>query len=164
MQSHLFSDSEGIRIAAEMERRGGDFYRRAARIARSEEMRAFLEELALDEETHKAEFARLLERTHPSTETYDAETNAFLSAVAADIVFPNGLLGLNCGCPNALNSPRHILEYSIKSEQDSIAFYTRMTQVAGESARPAFADIIRQEKMHMARLQRLLSELEEDKP
>ena len=34
MPSHAFSDSEGVRIAVEIERRGGDFYRRAAKITK----------------------------------------------------------------------------------------------------------------------------------
>ena len=34
---HLFSDVEGLRIAVEMERRGEDFYRRAAKVSRSQE-------------------------------------------------------------------------------------------------------------------------------
>ena len=34
---HVFSDVEGLRIAVEMERRGEDFYRRAARVSRADE-------------------------------------------------------------------------------------------------------------------------------
>ena len=32
---HVFSDVEGLRIAVEMERRGEDFYRRAAKVSRA---------------------------------------------------------------------------------------------------------------------------------
>lgn len=161
MQIHLFSDLEGIRIAAEIERRGGDFYRRAARISRADEARSVLSALASDEETHLREFQRLYEREAANAQSvaYDPETSAYLSAIAADIVFSDGLIGLSKS--DGLESPRAILEHSIQSEKDSILFYVEMTEATrDEHTKTVFKDIIRQEKMHLARLQRMLSELD----
>ena len=56
---HVFSDIEGLRIAVEMERRGEDFYRRAARVSRTQETVALLNALADDETMHCREFQRL---------------------------------------------------------------------------------------------------------
>ena len=93
---HVFSDLEGIRIAIEMERRGEAFYRRAARVSRSEETIALLNALANDETNHRAEFERLYrnESGALSSAAYDDETNAYLSAIAAEFMFPEGLMAL----------------------------------------------------------------------
>ena len=143
MPSHAFSDSEGVRIAVEIERRGGDFYRRAAKITKDEAARAFLNELAADEEAR-------------GDAAYSAEESAYLSAVAADVVFTDGLRGL---ARTGLESPRAILEHSIQSEKDSILFYGEMASLTrDEQAQRLFGDIIAQEKMHLSRLQRMLNE------
>lgn len=157
MTNHAFSDSEGIRIAVEIERRGGDFYRRAAKITKDDAARAFLNELAADEETHMREFSRLCERIDgQGNPAYGAEESAYLSAVAADVVFTDGLRGL---ARTGLESPRAILEHSIQSEKDSILFYSEMADLTrDEQAQRLFRDIIAQEKMHLSRLQRMLNE------
>ena len=95
----VFNDLEGLRIAVEMERRGEDFYRRAARVSRSEETVSLLNRLAADEIVHARECERLREaalavREDAAEEAYDEETTAYLNAVAADIVFPDGLMAL----------------------------------------------------------------------
>lgn len=157
MEKHAFSDSEGIRIAVEIERRGGDFYRRAARISKDESVRAFLNDLASDEEMHMREFSRLSERVRAGGETmYSPEESAYLSAVAADVVFTDGLRGL---LKTGLESPRAIVEHAIQSEKDSILFYSEMAALThDDGARTLFRDIISQEKMHLSRLQRMLNE------
>ena len=95
---HVFSDVEGLRIAVEMERRGEDFYRRAAKVSRAPETVSLLNDLADDEVLHGREFQRLYDqacaRRGGCDEAYDSETNAYLSAIAADIVFPGGLMAL----------------------------------------------------------------------
>lgn len=157
MPGHAFSDSEGVRIAVEIERRGGDFYRRAAKITKDERARAFLSELAADEEAHMREFSKLCERIGAQgDQAYSAEESAYLSAVAADVVFTGGLRGL---ARTGLESPRAILEHSIQAEKDSILFYGEMAALTrDEQARALFRDIIAQEKMHLSRLQRMLNE------
>ena len=61
MESHAFSDLEGLRIAVEMERRGVEFYRRAARLTKSGSIVEMLEELAAEEEGHQRDFSKLME-------------------------------------------------------------------------------------------------------
>ena len=94
---HIFSDLEGIRIAIEMERRGESFYRRAAKVSKSEDTIAMLNSLANDEKRHQAEFERLYKAESEagmSDKAYDDETNAYLTAIAAEVVFPKGLMAL----------------------------------------------------------------------
>ena len=157
MQECPFGDLEGLRIAAEMEKRGGEFYRLAARVSRSQEAKDLLTSLAADEAVHLREFQRLHERADQEGRgSYAPERAAYLSAMAAEIAFPEGVVGL----AGKLESPRAILENAIQSEQDSIRFYTELTKATGcVPMANVFEDIIRQERGHLNRLQKMLSEL-----
>ena len=151
---HIFSDTEGLRIAVEMERRGENFYRRAARVSRTPETVAMLNALADDEVLHGREFTRLLEaaiaRLEGSDERYDDETSAYLTAIAADVVFAKGLMALR---QVGFEDPRAVLAYAIASEKDSIMFYTELAQHAHDvQAKAVFAEITRQERGHLTRL------------
>lgn len=154
---HVFSDLEGLRIAIEMERRGESFYRRAARVSKSEETIAMLNSLADDELHHRAEFERLYKAELEggmSDKAYDDETNAYLTAIAAEVVFPKGLMALKeVGFENA----EAVLIHAVASEKDSILFYSELSdRTPDEHAKKVFAEIMRQEKGHMFRLQRNL--------
>jgi len=157
---HVFSDLEGLRIAIEMERRGESFYRRATRVSRSEETIAMLNSLANDEQRHQAEFERLYkleEETGLSEKAYDDETNAYLTAIAAEVVFPKGLMALK---GEGFENAAAVLNHAIASEKDSILFYTELQNLTGdEHAKAVFGEIIRQERGHMFRLQRQLEQI-----
>lgn len=156
MQIYSFSDLEGLRIAAEMEKRGATFYERAARVSPSEEARTLLMALAADEKVHRSEFNRLYERAlerreEEEYEQYDEATNAYLTALAADIVFPGGLSQL--ARDGGLESPEAILRTAIKSEEDSIAFYEAVARVSKDAAtRAVFEGIAAQERVHKDKL------------
>lgn len=155
-----FSDLEGLRIAIEMERRGEDFYRRAALVSRSEETVLLLNSLAEDEKLHGREFTRLYELASARRidEPYDRESGAYLSALAAEIAFPGGLMALR---RKGFEDARAVLETAIQSEQDSILFYTALSDRARDGeTRLTFEEIARQERGHLARLQARLSALE----
>ena len=161
--SHVFSDLEGLRIAVEMERRGEAFYRRAAKISKSPETVNLLNQLVEDEKRHGAEFQRLYDlesqRLSGDPKDYDPETSAYLSAIAADIIFPSGLMALK---QVGFENPEAVLLHAISSEKDSVLFYTELAQLCqDEQARSVFTEIARQERNHMAWLQRQLQILNE---
>ncbi len=156
---HDFNDLEGLRIAIEMERRGEALYRRAARVSRNREVIEMLEALAADEVAHAAEFSRLYEeallrREHAS---YGDEASAYLSAVAAEIVFPGGLMALR---EDGFDDVRAVLDYAIASEKDSILFYMELARLSSDAAaREVFLNIAEQERGHMRRLCRQRAEI-----
>ena len=89
---------------------------------------------------------------------YDPETSAYLSAVAAEVVFPGGLMAL--AGENALQSPEAILKEAIQSEKDSILFYSELAALCrDEHTQSVFMDIVSQERRHLATLQRMLMAL-----
>lgn len=159
--SHQFNDLEGLRIAVEMERRGVEFYRRAARLTKSEGIAQMLEELAAEEEEHQRDFGKILGdqctgRSAEAAVCYSSETSAYLSAIAADIVFPGGLMEV--GRRGGFDSLPAILTTAIDSEKNSILFYSELKELTGdEGAKSAFGSVISQEKVHLARLQEQLN-------
>lgn len=157
MQQCPFGDLEGLRIAAEMEKRGGEFYRLAARVSRAQEAKELLTSLAADEAIHLREFQRLYEKAESENrDPYPPERGAYLAAMAAEIAFPEGVVGL----AGQLESPEAILKSAIRSEEESIRFYTELTKATGCAPMASvFEDIIRQETGHLHRLQKMLSEL-----
>lgn len=162
MNVHPFNDREGLRIAAEIERRGLNFYTRAQTVTKSAAVRALLAELIADERTHLNEFSRLYENAAlcDEPEAYTFEASAYLSAIAADIVFPGGLSELLRD--DGFDSVRGILEYGIRSEKDSILFYKALIErIADESAKDVFREVVRQETGHLSRLQSMLMEEKE---
>ena len=162
MNVHSFNDIEGLRIAAEMERRGGEYYRRAAKLSHSPEAVDMLLFLAEDEARHLAEFEKLARRVaqeRPAAPEYDADTNAYLSAIAAEIVFPGGLMAL--GAKHGFDSPQAILEGAIESEKDSILFYSALASATqDENSRVVFREIERQERGHLNQLTQMLSRID----
>lgn len=157
MQVHSFNDTEGLRIAVEIERRGEAFYRKAAKLSNNKETVRILEQLAADEAIHAREFLKLIERASVSDAAYDEETNAYLSAIAADIVFPEGLMALR---RTGFTSPSGALLEAIQSEKDSILFYSELAEHAyDEEAKRTFRDIIGQEKRHLHVLQIRMEEI-----
>lgn len=157
MQNPSFNDAQGIRIAAEMERRGEAFYRKAARISKNPETAKTFELLASEEALHRVEFERLAGQVKEDSGDYDPEVSAYLSAVAADIVFSDGLMALRSA---GFDSPAGALQEAIQSEKDSILFYTELSENAFDpAARKVFEEIIRQEKGHLRTLQLRLNAL-----
>jgi rubrerythrin len=157
MLSHPFNDLEGLRIAIEMERRGVEFYRRAARLTKTADIADMLEELAADEEGHQRDFTELLARQcdgrqNEAAVCYSSETSAYLSAIAADVVFPGGLMEV--GRRGGFDSLPAILTTAIDSEKNSILFYTELRDLTSDPrSREAFSEIIAEEKVHLAKLQ-----------
>ena len=157
---HDFNDLEGLRIAIEMEKRGEALYRKAARVSKKREVADMLTSLANDEVAHAAEFGRLYEEAlarRAEHASYGEEASAYLSAVAADIVFPGGLMALR---EEGFDDIRAVLDYAIASEKDSILFYLELARLGkDEAARNVFLEIAEQERGHMRRLCRQRAEL-----
>lgn len=155
MREHVFSAREALRIAVEMERRGEAFYRRAAGFSTDPGAVKALNQLAADERAHCAEFMRMARQESVTEDAYDPEVSAYLTAVAADVVFSEGLVALrNTG----FDDPRQVILEAIRSEKDSILFYTELAGLGAGAE--IFNEIIRQEKAHLRMLQRRLGDLE----
>lgn len=162
MVIHPFSDREAIRIAAEIERKGERFYRMALGVAKDGAACTLLQMLRDQEKAHAARFDAMLlklpKEDAQQDEAYDLESSAFLSAIAAEVVFPGGVLASLMS--HKLDTLRDILLYAISSEKDSLLFYLEMlTETQSETLKPVLREIITEEKKHLYDLQALLEKL-----
>jgi rubrerythrin len=160
---HRFSVLEGLRIAVEIERNGERFYREVKGMARSSDAAAQIEALREQEEKHVAIFARMYREMAEKVEeepslVFDEETNAYLSAIAAEVVSPGGVLAAL-----SRERPKHlagVLVAAMNTEKDSILFYMELADAANDPlAREAFRAIIEEEKKHLVTLQAMLEEI-----
>jgi len=162
MVVHPFSDREAIRIAAEIERKGERFYRMALGVAKDGAACTLLQMLRDQEKAHAARFDAMLlklpKEDAQQDKAYDLESSAFLSAIAAEVVFPGGVLASLMS--HKLDTLRDILLYAISSEKDSLLFYLEMlTETQSETLKPVLREIIAEEKKHLYDLQALLEKL-----
>lgn len=153
---HQFSDREALKIAAQIERKGERFYRMAAGVAKNGPAEKLLEMLRQQELGHAIRFEKMSEKIETlQDEAYDLEANAFLSAIAAEIVFPGGVLASLMN--KKLETVRDILMHAISSEKDSLLFYYEMlTESEDEACKVILREIIAEEKKHLCDLQELL--------
>ena len=157
-----FSDLEGLRIAVEMEKRGAELYRHGAKLSTQPEVCVLLKRLEQDELRHQAAFAGHYERllSQGAKALGDTEEGAYLCAVAADVVFPEGLIGL--AQEQAFDSTAGLLRAAIESETDSILFYEERAECAGDlEGHDVFAQIVKEERVHMQELVQMLKTEEE---
>ena len=88
---------------------------------------------------------------------YDQEANAYLNAIAADVVFSDGLMALRT---TGFETPEGAIMEAIRSEKDSVMFYSELAERASDKeAQDIFAEIIFQEKAHLRTLQLRLAKI-----
>lgn len=151
-----FSAAQALSIAIEIEKRGIEMYRRAARLSASERAIELFKRLEADERNHRDMFSSLYEEYAKDDSTlYQKETNEYLSALASQIVFSNGLIGI--GREGGFDNPAAILKTAIDAERDSIIFYEAMLEEGGKNA-GLYKEIIEQEKGHLIELTQMLKE------
>lgn len=138
--------AEGLRIAMEMECRGQNLYMRARQFTDDPELTFLLKELEEEEKLHYALFSGMLAAL--GEEILSPEENALAAAKAANFFFPGGLMQVVMD--GALSSPVKILEEAIRTEQDSIAFYTQLLAHLTEAEdKETVYGIVREEEGHL---------------
>ncbi|MDR3084770.1 MAG: ferritin family protein [Christensenellaceae bacterium] len=163
MAIRSFTDEQAVQIAIKIEKKGAQFYRMARGVCKEGNLVKLLKMLEAQEGDHAAAFEALLDllpkkqENSPARGAYSAESSAFLSAVAAEVVFPGGVMARMMS--SSLNTVRDILLHAIQSEKDSILFYQEIGLNTEEPALTALLkEIIREEKKHLGDLQSLLEE------
>lgn len=156
-----FNDTEALKISREIELRGADIYARALRIAKKPDVRQMLDHLRKEELEHAALFEHLsCEALSDDTaqENYAPEAAMFLSAFAAEIAFPGGLMKL--AGDKGLDDPRVVLEEAIQAEKNSILFYTEVIAAShNDKLKKYLGDIVQEERGHLMGLMMQLQDM-----
>ncbi len=158
MLIHTFSNREALRIAVEIEKKGERFYRMAQKVV-SGEAADLLEAMGKQEKLHAARFQQMLdavsEEDEETAQEFDDETNAYLSMIASEVVFPGGVLASMMN--HRLETARDAILMAIGSEKDSILFYMQMLLETNDAEyKSVFSSIIAEEKRHLRELNDLM--------
>lgn len=161
--SFTFNADEIFQIAIQMERNGGNFYRKAAEKSEYDKAKQILLGLATMEDRHEEMFTEMRAElgagaARPVTFDPDDQAALYLEALVDGKVFNyksdpwEGLTGNE--------SLADILEISIGLEQDAIVFYLGIYEVVPpELGRDKIQDIIREEMGHITALHKQLLSL-----
>jgi rubrerythrin len=153
-----YNADEILEMAEQIERNGARFYRRAAELARDEEVKNVLLDLAAWEDGHQKVFASmrqdLTDQQHqPTTFAPEHETSLYLQAMADGNVFdiradPAEML-------TGTQSKKEIFELAIGQEKNSIVFYLGLKEMVPRTLGKDKVDqIIKEEMGHIGLLNR----------
>lgn len=148
-------------MAVEIERRGADYYRKAAEHAGSSEIKDFMLELAKMEEKHLQTFTAMKqeymgENGHMEVVDPDDEMSKYLGQIAS----AHGWEGKASPVKEFTGKEtlQEILTTAIAAEKDSINFYVGLKEsVNAQKGRDEVDEIIREEMSHVAKLNDYLS-------
>ena len=157
--SILFSASEVVTMAIEIEKNGMDFYNALASRVDDEKSQELYRFLAGEEVKHKATFQKMLNNLKKVelTAADEEEYNHYLKALTNSRVFRT-----NQSADELLDDLKDeagAIEFAINAEKDSILFYYELLEQAFDEDRDSIENVIKEEKVHLAKLLTLRSEL-----
>ena len=147
----FFNSGELYRIAEEMEKTGLAYYSEIARNTADKSVKAVFQFLAAAEKRHQRLFRRMMNSSPKSSppESYKGEYRNYLAALLKEQVFPSSASARSraarSGVTGALNT-------GIKTEKDSILFYSGLLDLVRPDDRTAIDKIINEEKRHLRKL------------
>lgn len=158
--SALVTDLDAIRFAVDLEARGAEFYREAAKRMENEEQRNLVLLLMGQTNEHLESVKKMLAfvqigKDGSPAETLDAETSSIIRALGASISFPAEAQAAQkiAEC----TSISAILEIALQGEKDSVLLYEKIaTSAKSSDIRKIFNAIRAEEQIHVQKLVEML--------
>jgi len=159
MEKVTFDASEIYQFAIRIEENGERFYRKVAESVSENDMKELFTFLAGEEVTHRRFFEQTVGSLQPyqPEESFPDEYFSYLRAYADQIVFPPeaerelaGKKGVGAA-----------LEFGIRRELDSIAYYREMMNFIPPDQRKMILTIIEQERNHFVRLSHMKARIQQ---
>ncbi len=153
----VFTAAEAINMALRIEQNGEIFYKGIAQKTQDPEVRAVLEDLAVQEQRHYNAFMKLssyvMEPPSHSPQEWE-EYVQYLQVAVDNAIFagPDKALAL----AESVTDVRQALQMALGFEKDTLLFYYDLRELMRESDRLLIGEIIREEKAHVRRLASLL--------
>lgn len=146
---NIFSGSEIVEIAIQIEKNGKDFYDMLADKAKKVKAKEIFRYLSTEEEKHIAVFQGLLNgvQKYEPPESYPGEYFAYMSTLAGEYVFTRE----NMGAEIAKKTPtdKAAINLGIGFEKDSIIFYEGVKKIIPEYDLKTIDALITQEQHHL---------------
>lgn len=153
----LFTASEALEMAMEIEKNGEVFYSGAAERSDDPEVKALFEELAVQEQAHYRVFERMAGRLKAPpalpAEEYD-QYQAYLLVALDNALFagPDRALAL----AEQAGDRETALRSAIGFEKDTMLFFYDLREMVGEPDQEPVSAVIGEERKHLRRLTALL--------
>ena len=156
--SILFSASEIVTMAVEIEKNGMAFYNALAARSKNEKAKEIYTVLAAEEVKHQVTFKKILKdlKELELTASEEEEYNNYLGALTSSRVFRSDvdLEELLAEADTEIGA----INMAIDAEKDSILFYYELLGQAISENSGAIEQVIKEEKTHMAKLINLREE------
>lgn len=148
---------EALCVACEMERRAIRVYERALLLTQDAQVQAGIRDILKDEREHLRRFSEMKESCCEFTAE---EERLLLSALAAEALFPGGVMEMQRG--QGLTSLENLYIFARDSEADAVRTYSSFADRCGEpTVREAFLSIAREEGTHLTALEDRLMEIQQ---
>ncbi len=153
----LFTATEAVEMAMEIEKNGEVFYHAAAERSADPEVKTLFEDLAVQEQGHYRIFEGMLGRLKPApalpAEEYD-QYQVYLQAALDHALFagPDKALALAREAQDKQTALRAALGF----EKDTLLFFYDLREMVSDADREKVTGIIREEKKHVRRLAAML--------
>lgn len=157
--SVLFSASEIVEMAIQIEKNGLNFYRTMAAKTKNEQVKNIFSFLVAEEVQHEKTFSKLL-KDLPIVEmshTAEAEYNSYLNALTSSRIF-NSNVDMD-ELVKEISDDIEAVDFAIRAEQDAILFYYELKQRTRDEGLADIEAIIEEEKMHFSKLTQLKLDL-----
>lgn len=155
--SILFSASEVVTMAVQIEKNGLEFYNAMTAKAQSEKSKKLFAFLASEEIRHRATFQKMLNNLKQLelTASEEEEYNNYLGALTSSRVFKP--VATTEEIVRNLDDMAAI-DMAIEAEKDSILFYYELMEQVMDEDKSEIEQIIKEEKSHYAMLMRMKNE------
>jgi len=150
----IFTADEVFQIAAELERKGEDFYEALAAAVKDKKIGELCGELATQEREHAKTFDGLRRALTQRKQTRPLSWDelSFAQMLVEERVLPDPDQARELVAQQGVLATLNI---AIQFEKDSILFYQEIVPVVDEPDRQAVDRIVQQEKLHAQRLQQI---------
>lgn len=155
----IFSASEVVELAIEIEKNGRDFYNTLVRQAKSEVAQDVFLYLANEEEKHIAVFEKILGRVekYEPPEIYSQEYSEYMKSLAGENIFTRKNKG--AWLAHSVKTDRDAVELGIGFEKDSILFYEGMEKLVLDYDKNIIKELTGQERLHLKKLSDLKAQI-----
>ncbi len=166
MTSYNYNASELMELAIQIEKNGKDYYLSMVAKTRNEKVREIFNYLASEEQSHLENFMKISEKLSareediPIADEYSTpEMYDYIKAMFDGRVFPN--LTSHDELAKEIKTDEQAVYHAISFEKDTVLFFTEILRMLGDNNtnKSLIEELIRQEKIHIARLYTLLGNL-----
>ena len=149
---NIFSGSEIVEMAVQIEKNGRDFYKSMAEFSKDKNTKEVFEHLAGQEERHIKIFEDMLSavKKYEPAKAYTDEYFSYIKALSDEHIFTKNKKGKEIAA--TVKDEKEAVDMSIGFEKDSILFYHEMMNFVPESERGMISNLLKEEQKHLRKL------------